>query len=134
VLRRISLFSGYLGIYLYQDPFSGAPDAHYAELSQLFEKYLKRPVRRARKTGWEAKLSVTEATDLQSLRTCVDDLEEEYERISSISTLESLQTARVDLIRRTAFLQRRVADQLIQVIIVCAFRFNLLFPFVQLIF
>jgi hypothetical protein len=88
---------------------------HYAELSALFDQHLKRPIRRPRRLGWESKLSPTEAVDLHRIRTEVDDLETEYERSSSEITLTSLMAAKIRLVRRTALLQRRVADSVLSV-------------------
>jgi hypothetical protein len=84
----------------------------------LFEKYLKRPVRRPRTQGWESRLSPVEAAELLSLRTNVDALEVEYERSSLEITLTTLNEARIKLIRRTTSLHRRVADDLIKVSII----------------
>jgi hypothetical protein len=103
------------GLSLMKDPFSGSPEEHYAELSNLFEKYLKRPPRRPRQQGWESKLSPADLAELEDLRTNVDDLEEEYERTDLPATLESLRISKIRLTRRTAALQRQVADSLIRV-------------------
>ncbi len=114
-------------------PFEGHPEAHYEELTGLFEKYLKRPIRRPRKEGWEARLPPSDASELASLRSRVDELEIEYEAAACDTLLHELKAAKVKLERRTAFLRRVVADSIIAVrfirYVVCRFIFIFLFSF-----
>jgi hypothetical protein len=81
----------------------------------LFDKYLKRPIRRPRKEGWEARLPPSDAAELTSLRSRVDALEIEYEDAARDSLLQDLKAAKIRLERRTAALRRMVADSIISV-------------------
>jgi hypothetical protein len=114
---------------LFKNPFTGTPEEHYHDLSSLFERHLKRPPRRPRRLGWESKLAHTDAADLLALRSTVDHLEEEYERSSTEITYESLITAKVKLVRRTAVLQRQVAEILLAVRVLSQTKNRLLYFF-----